>query len=614
MRGAESSAGAVTSDPRAAHAAADAWVVRAQDGDALAVLREVDAVLRLSPPPQERAQALYAKALCRVAFDDLPGAVKVCGELVTHCRNHGLAAAGLRALAVLVDLLRRIGRMEDAIEHLAAATALEPRLTDLSSPDVQVALGSLALALRHCGVAEEADRIEHRLAVVEAELPLSQRVSRLSNHAFEHAVEAMELARRPPFLIDERLLHQAVAEIDQARELTRQGSYRVVLIEADVLTAFAEAAAGDPEAGLCALRRHADVLTLGSEAMSAKVFWIAGLVRALCRQGRHEEAVRAGTAAAARIGILGMGSDTLPAALVESLAEPVPERPLVAAEPLRESAGRPVSSPLLNPVAEVLDPELPVVDVPEVDLPDEALVDDGPVEWVPEWALAWAQPSERLMLSYELMRAEHPMAEEQGSATAGYLWLAEQRVETDQALLAALFRARVALVRGADERRVLAQAASVDSLTGLVNRRGAAIAVADAARRPSPDLLALLLIDLDGFKEVNDSQGHLVGDGVLREVAGELRTAARLDDVVARWGGDEFVVIAVLDADRAVALADRLRERVRECAHRIGCPQITASVGVAVRDRAIDEQVWLRRADEAMYAAKRSGGDATVTG
>jgi diguanylate cyclase (GGDEF)-like protein len=225
-----------------------------------------------------------------------------------------------------------------------------------------------------------------------------------------------------------------------------------------------------------------------------------------------------------------------------------------------------------------------------------------------------ATEGDRAILAYEVMRAEHPQVERAGSGTAEYVALTEDRVGTDFALVSALFRARVDLLRGADERRGLARAAELDILTGLVNRRGAATAIADAAAMPAREPVALLLIDLDGFKDVNDNSGHLAGDVVLQRVSGALRDAARVEDVVARWGGDEFVVVAVLDEDRALALADRLRETIRECAQGVSRMPVTGSVGVAVRSAPLDEQTWLRRADEAMYAAKRSGGDATVLG
>jgi len=222
--------------------------------------------------------------------------------------------------------------------------------------------------------------------------------------------------------------------------------------------------------------------------------------------------------------------------------------------------------------------------------------------------------SDRLILAYEVMRAEHPHVERAGTGTSEYLALAEARSGTDLALVDSLFRARVEVQHNADERRVLQRAASLDSLTGLVNRRGAAAAIAEAAARVADEPVALLLIDLDGFKDVNDSRGHLAGDVVLQRVSVALRHAARLEDVVARWGGDEFVVVAVLDPDRAMALADRLRATIRETAADGDNALVTGSIGVAVRRAPLDEETWLRRADEAMYAAKRTGGDTVVLG
>ncbi len=97
---------------------------------------------------------------------------------------------------------------------------------------------------------------------------------------------------------------------------------------------------------------------------------------------------------------------------------------------------------------------------------------------------------------------------------------------------------------------------------------------------------------------------------VLQEVSDALRTAARLEDVVARWGGDEFVVVAALDERRALALAQRLLETIRNrpSSSPASRARISASIGVAVRTAPIDEQEWLRRADEAMYTAKRQAG------
>jgi diguanylate cyclase (GGDEF)-like protein len=505
------------------------WVVRAQDGEASTVLAEVEMALRTDLDPRSRTRALYAQALCLLMLGEERAAVSVARELTDLCRDLGLHALGLRSRSLLVDLLRRDGQLAAAVDELAHAVSLEHGLRDLADPEVQAALGALAVALRHAGVAEEARRIEARLAAVEPDLPRHQRVGRWSNLAFEHATEAMDAARRPPYRPDAALLAQAVAEIERAKSLAGWGTFHVVVIEADVLGALPDAVLGNAEAGLVALQECRRVLDRGPEAATAQLFWAAGMVRSLVRLGRYHEAVRIGTRVLAAI-------------------------------------------------------------------------------------RGGAREGDRLILAYEVMRAEHPHVERAGTGTCEYLALAEQRSGTDLVLVDALFRARVDLQRGADERRVLARAASLDSLTGLVNRRGAASAIADAAARPAGEPVALLLIDLDGFKDVNDTRGHLAGDVVLQRVSVALRTAARLEDVVARWGGDEFVVVAVLDPDRAMALAGRLRATIRESAAEGDTVLVTGSIGVAVRDAPLDEETWLRRADEAMYAAKRAGGDTAVLG
>ena len=505
------------------------WVVRAQDGEAAQVLTEVEAALERGLEPRVRVTALYAQAISLLMLGDNATAVRVARDLTALCRDLGLQAAGLQARALLVELLRREGQLEQAVEQLAHAAALEPVMRDLQDPDVQVALGALAVALRLSGVSDEARRIEERLATVEDALPRHQRVSRWSNLAFEHAVQAMRAARCAPYAADATLLAQAVQEIRRAKSLAGWGSYDVVSVEAAVLAALFESIVGDPEEALRLIEDCRNVMDRGPEATTAQLFWAAAKVRALARMGRHVDAATVGQRVLASV----------------------------------RGSGR-----------------------------------DG---------------DDRLILAYEVMRAEHPGCELPGSGTAAFVDLAEQQLGADVALVTELFRARVDILRGIDERRMLAKAASVDPLTGLVNRRGVTTAISDAAARPPDDSVALLLIDLDGFKDVNDNDGHLAGDVVLQLVSIELRKAARLDDMVARWGGDEFVVVAVLDPDRALALADRLRETIRNVEYD-GQKPLTGSVGVAVRDNPIDPETWLRRADEAMYAAKRSGGDATVLG
>ncbi|PWW24949.1 diguanylate cyclase (GGDEF)-like protein [Geodermatophilus normandii] len=150
--------------------------------------------------------------------------------------------------------------------------------------------------------------------------------------------------------------------------------------------------------------------------------------------------------------------------------------------------------------------------------------------------------------------------------------------------------------------------ATTDPLTGVPNRRvfldrvGRAVSCAGRGERA-----VVCIVDLDGFKAVNDGQGHAAGDTVLRAVAAALGRVVRETDTVARLGGDEFAVVAgsLLPADDAV-LAERLRAAVAEVG--AGCG-VTASVGRALVRPGDDVAGVLHRADAAMYRAKAAGGD-----
>jgi diguanylate cyclase (GGDEF)-like protein/PAS domain S-box-containing protein len=162
----------------------------------------------------------------------------------------------------------------------------------------------------------------------------------------------------------------------------------------------------------------------------------------------------------------------------------------------------------------------------------------------------------------------------------------------------------------------LAALATVDELTGLPNRRAVldiasrAISAAHRARRP----LSIALLDLDGFKGINDTRGHAFGDECLRHLARIARNALRTEDVIARFGGDEFVVLLPeQDAGSAEAAMRRVLEHLRQSPVIDGhgsAIRLLGTVGVAqlLPDEGLDE--LLARADQAMYAAKQSGGDA----
>lgn len=176
----------------------------------------------------------------------------------------------------------------------------------------------------------------------------------------------------------------------------------------------------------------------------------------------------------------------------------------------------------------------------------------------------------------------------------------------------------VVLQNDASWRRVLEEElthrATHDDLTGLPNRAALREGLeASLERLGNGELLAVLFCDLDGFKDINDGLGHSVGDQVLVAVARRLRQRCRQADIVARFGGDEFVIVLpVPDVGRAVALADRLVDVLGDPIV-VGDAEVApgASVGIAVIDRrpAVDDPVEavLRDADTAMYRAKERG-------
>jgi diguanylate cyclase (GGDEF)-like protein len=159
----------------------------------------------------------------------------------------------------------------------------------------------------------------------------------------------------------------------------------------------------------------------------------------------------------------------------------------------------------------------------------------------------------------------------------------------------------------------LEEAARSDEKTGVLN----AVAWTHQARadlvqmRRQARSVAVLMIDLDGFKQVNDVHGHLVGDTVLQRVAQVLTEEVRHTDAVGRFGGDEFAVLLPdIDTTEAAGIAERIRQRVRELPAPAGTG-LSASIGVAVYPRVAEETLegMLAAADIALYTAKDNGRD-----
>ncbi len=160
----------------------------------------------------------------------------------------------------------------------------------------------------------------------------------------------------------------------------------------------------------------------------------------------------------------------------------------------------------------------------------------------------------------------------------------------------------------------LAQLVIQDQLTNVLNARAFSERLGQELdrNRRYPRPLALLYMDLDNFKVINDTHGHQTGDAVLRLVADAMRSSVRHADVVGRLGGDEFAVLMPeTDAPLADAAAKRLVAGLRNVFK--GTPNVTASIGVVsctATDASTDD--LLRRADQAMYDAKKMGKDRVV--
>lgn len=176
----------------------------------------------------------------------------------------------------------------------------------------------------------------------------------------------------------------------------------------------------------------------------------------------------------------------------------------------------------------------------------------------------------------------------------------------------------MAVVRDISERKQreeeIRHLAFHDSLTGAATRAVLRDRMSEAiarARRAGTHV-ALIFADLDGFKQINDTQGHDAGDDVLRDVSGVLTGVLRESDTLARVGGDEFVLLLpdLPQADAALAVAERILRELHAAAGVGRLSEVTSSLGVAVFPRDADEaDALLRHADAAMYDAKRRGGD-----
>lgn len=168
------------------------------------------------------------------------------------------------------------------------------------------------------------------------------------------------------------------------------------------------------------------------------------------------------------------------------------------------------------------------------------------------------------------------------------------------------------------DRRKLKHQANFDRLTGLFNRRyfDKIIKEKFVSSQKTHQPLSLLYIDIDHFKRVNDTLGHDKGDEVLRVVAHLIRSLCRKDDIVVRYGGEEFVILFPrMPLESAVEVAEFMRRTIEEKTPEILGLKVTVSIGVATHSQGkMDIQKFIKIADNALYQAKSCGRNCVVKG
>ena len=210
------------------------------------------------------------------------------------------------------------------------------------------------------------------------------------------------------------------------------------------------------------------------------------------------------------------------------------------------------------------------------------------------------------------VRAYDPASVESHRKNAAYARVAEAGLLALVALMLLTLVLTRPLLRAFRWTEEQANEARIDALTGLANRRAVEEILAaeiSRAQRFAHDL-AVVLLDLDRFKEINDSFGHAAGDVMLRAVSRLLTSLARQGDTVSRWGGEEFVVVLPeTDLAGAQRFAERLRRTIE--AHSVGDMHTSASCGVATMlpDDTVEELIGA--ADQALYQAKSNGRNRT---
>jgi diguanylate cyclase len=539
----------------------DAWVLgrareliaavqRTDPAEQLRVTATLDELLeetRRRGEPTLVAHLLRAAGLARLVTRDADSAEPLLDEMLTHTRRHGLSLLRADAHALRGRLLVLREQEDAALTEIARALAL---LDDMPTPEAHFGRRAwdrmLASALNDCWI------VLNQLGVYEAaEEVITRAHQAIRDSAGPHEI-TLQLMNRVKMLLGWGLRLERVGRTEEAGEKFRTAASMTMAVEASFAESLFPRKPGVPAVEQVGILAAALALAAPAAAHVDRLHKLSN------ETGYPHERLLV-TIALARC----LVADDRKAEAMQTL--------LRARDTEAEDTSQP--SMRLNLLREL------------TTLSDEIA---GEKERRDETTAPDEDPM-RLLRDY-------------ATALEDELWsMRESQIAT--------LNTRREHERLSAEHGAITQQAMQDPLTGLPNRRALDERLRALASSTSSEPLSVALVDLDGFKDVNDQHSHAEGDAVLRMVASTLRDALRADDIVARYGGDEFVIL--LPKAPMPAATQALTRAVKAVASlpRHLSHGVTLSVGqVCLRAQESAEEV-LSRADAAMYQAKRRGGN-----
>lgn len=534
----------------------------ALQGDYLDAVSLLDATLAATPARERelRAQLLALLAHHHPRLGNLQASVRCATEAVAlsqRLQKPAVQADALISLAyVYAQLLMGRDALDAALQALHAARSVhDRRLEAWALNRLGVAYSSLDSPAQAVDHTEQAREIAQTLA--DAELSFSC----LNNLSYFGLLQEAEARRRGDASACKLALERALELSGQALDEARQSGsiFRLAVAASNHVEALIRAGQGEAAAAL-----GAEYAAISVKHGYATLAMQAQVQRALMRR----EAGDADAAIAALQGLLSGGADKLPPNLRRLVIHALYET-------CKRQSDFEQALRYLEQHAEL-----------------ERQISRDTMQLQTEVILI------RLEVEQAQARAEHALSDARRLREKARLLEREQEQLRSQAA-------------------EWGRAAHEDVLTGLHNRRHAELALPlllERARQEGKPI-SLSVLDVDHFKQVNDAHGHAVGDEVLRELAQLLRSNTRSADLLARIGGEEFMMVMVgTPAERALDICERLRLAVQQhdWAHLREGLQVTISLGLASGEPPSDAKLLFERADHALYAAKRGGRNRTV--